>query len=33
MKNILQNLQKTKLATESFKNVSIENRNKIIKEI
>lgn len=33
MKDILENLHKTKLVSESFKNISIEKRNKIIKEI
>ncbi len=33
MENILENLQKTKIATDNFKNISIENIDKIIKEI
>lgn len=33
MENILENLQKVKIASDNFKNLSFEKRNKIIKEI
>ncbi|NUJ97906.1 glutamate-5-semialdehyde dehydrogenase [Candidatus Gracilibacteria bacterium] len=33
MENILQDLQKTKISSEKFKNTSFEMRNKLIKEI